>query len=108
MGSKTQEKWWQILHLIVNFHIFEKLFEICPIFKIYNQILLVIFYVTFSAHSWILVIIQKSKIQTFVIPYFFKWSPPLNVFLPYFPKPINDQYTNAQNITIVISSCDLK
>ena len=57
MGSKTQEMSIKMANVtIVSFPIFEKLVEICPIFKIYSQILLVIFYVTFSAHSWIPVI----------------------------------------------------
>ena len=52
MGSKTQEMSIKMANVtIVNFPIFEKLVEICPIFKIYSQILLVIFFVTFSAHS---------------------------------------------------------
>ena len=41
MGSKTQEMSIKMANVtIVNFPIFEKLVEICPIFKIYSQILL--------------------------------------------------------------------
>ena len=51
MGSKRQEMSIKKANFpVVNFHIFEKLVEICPIFKIYSQMLLVIFYVTFSVY----------------------------------------------------------